>query len=130
MTSVVLDASAVLAVVNAEPGADMVRASLAGAIMSAVNYSEVLKKTIERGGTGEAAASFVRGLSVAIIPFDETLAAVSADLYLQTKEHGLSLADRACLALGVQQNRRVLTSERRMALPALTVKVKLIRNAN
>jgi len=130
VTSVVLDASAVLAVVNAEPGADMVRASLAGAIMSAVNYSEVLKKTIERGGTGEAAASFVRGLSVAIIPFDETLAAVSADLYLQTKEHGLSLADRACLALGVQQNRRVLTSERRMALPALTVKVKLIRNAN
>ena len=130
MTSVVLDASAVLAVLNAESGADIVRASLTGAIMSAVNYSEVLKKTIERGGTGEAAASFVRGLSVAVIPFDEVLAAVSADLYPQTKQHGLSLADRACVALGIQRNCKVLTSERRMALPALPIKVKLIRNAH
>jgi ribonuclease VapC len=130
VTSVVLDASAILAIVNAEPGADLVRASLSGAIMSAVNYSEVLKKTIERGGTGEAAASFVRGLSVAVIPFDEALAAVSADLYPQTKQHGLSLADRACLALGIQRNCKVLTSERRMALPTLSIKVKLIRNAH
>jgi ribonuclease VapC len=130
VTSVVLDASAVLAIVNAEPGADLVRASLSGAIMSAVNYSEVLKKTVERGGTSEAAAAFVRGLSVAVIPFDETLAAVSADLCPQTKQHGLSLADRACLALGIQQNRKVLTSERRMALPTLSIKVKLIRNAH
>jgi len=119
-----------LAVLNAESGADIVRASLTGAIMSAVNYSEVLKKTIERGGTGEAAASFVRGLSVAVIPFDEVLAAVSADLYPQTKQHGLSLADRACVALGIQRNCKVLTSERRMALPALPIKVKLIRNAH
>jgi ribonuclease VapC len=94
VTSAVLDASAILAVLNSEPGAELVRASLAGAVMSAVNYSEVLKKTIERGGTGEAAAAFVRGLSVAVIAFDETLAAVSADLYPQTKQHGLSLADR------------------------------------
>jgi PIN domain nuclease of toxin-antitoxin system len=100
------------------------------AIITAVNYSEVLKKSIERGGTGEAAASFVRGLSIAIIPFDEMLAAVSADLYPQTKEHGLSLADRACLALGIQRNCKVLTSERRMALPSLSIKVKLIRNAH
>jgi ribonuclease VapC len=130
VTSFVLDASAVLAIVNAEPGADLVRASLAGAIMSAVNYSEVLKKTIERGGTGEAGAAFVRGLSIAFIPFDEALAAMSAELYPQTKQHGLSLADRACLALGLQHNRKVLTSERRMALPSLSIKVKLIRNAH
>src|SRR6202140_193595 len=74
VTSVVLDASAVLAIVNAEPGADLVRASLAGAIMSAVNYSEVLKKTVEHGGAVEDAAAFVRGLSIAVIPFDEALA--------------------------------------------------------
>jgi ribonuclease VapC len=129
--SVVLDASAILAIVNAEPGADIVRASLAGAIMSAVNYSEVLKKTIERGGTGEAAASFVRGLSVAVIPFDEALAALSADLYPQTKQHGLSLADRACLALGIQRGATVFTADsnwKRLSLPSL--KVKVIRNAH
>ena len=130
MTSVVLDASAVIALLRSEPGCDIVQGAIADAIITAVNYSEVLKKTIERGGTGEAAASFVRGLSIAIIPFDETLAALSADLYPQTKEHGLSLADRACLALGIQRNCRVLTSERRMALPTLSIKVKLIRNAH
>ena len=98
--------------------------------MSTVNYSEVLKKTIERGGTGDAAASFVRGLSIAIIPFDEALASVGAGLYPQTKEFGLSLADRACLALGIQRNCKVLTSERRLALPSLSIKVNLIGNAN
>jgi len=130
VTSVVLDASAVIALLRSEPGCDIVQGAIADAIITAVNYSEVLKKTIERGGTGEAAASFVSGLSIAIIPFDETLAAMSAGLYLQTKEHGLSLADRACLALGIQRNCKVLTSERRMALPKLSIKVKLIRNAH
>jgi ribonuclease VapC len=130
VTSVVLDASAVIALLRSEPGCEIVRSAVSDAIITAVNYSEVLKKSIERGGTGEAAASFVRGLSIAIIPFDEMLAAVSADLYPQTKEHGLSLADRACLALGIQRNCKVLTSERRMALPSLSIKVKLIRNAH
>jgi PIN domain nuclease of toxin-antitoxin system len=120
----------VIALLRSEPGCDIVQGAIADAIITAVNYSEVLKKTIERGGTGEAAASFVSGLSIAIIPFDETLAAMSAGLYLQTKEHGLSLADRACLALGIQRNCKVLTSERRMALPKLSIKVKLIRNAH
>jgi ribonuclease VapC len=130
VTSVVLDASAVIAVLRSEPGADIVLGALSDAVITTINYSEVLKKTIERGGTGDAAASFVRGLSIAIIPFDEALAAVSADLYPQTKEFGLSLADRACLALGIQRNCKVLTSERRMALPSLSIKVKLIRNAH
>lgn len=130
MTSVVLDASAVIAVLRSEPGADIVSSALSDAVISTVNYSEVLKKTIERGGTGDAAAAFVRGLSIAIIPFDETLAAVSAGLYPQTSEYGLSFADRACLALGIQRNCKVLTSERRMAKPPLSIKVKLIRNAH
>jgi ribonuclease VapC len=119
----VLDASAVIAMLRSEPGADIVWSASSDAVISAVNYSEVLKKTIERGGTGEAAAAFVRGLSIAIIPFDETLAAVSADLYPQTKQHGLSLADRACLALGIQRSCKVLTSERRMGLVVLPIKV-------
>ena len=130
MTSGVLDASAVIALLRSEPGCDVVQGAIADAVISTVNYSEVLKKTIERGGTGDAAAAFVRGLSIAIILFDETLAAMSAELYPQTKEHGLSLADRACLALGIQRNCKVLTSERRMALPSLSIKVKLIRNAH
>jgi ribonuclease VapC len=95
--------------------------------MPAVNYSEILKKTIERGGTGESAASFIRGLSIAGIPFDEALATLSAELYPAGKEHGLSLADRACLALGVHRKCKVLTSEKRMGMVILPSEVKLIR---
>ena len=131
MTNVVLDASAVLAIVNAEPGADLVRASLTGAIMSAVNYSEVLKKTVEHGGTSEAAAAFVRGLSITLVPFDEVLAAVTADLHPQAKQHGLSLADRACLALGIQRQSTVLTADSKWKQLGLSsLKIRLIRNAH
>jgi len=130
VTSVVLDASALLAVLNAEPGADVVRAALANAIISAVNYSEVLKKTIERGGGIREAAAIIRDLSVAVIPFDEEHAAASAELYPQGKPHGMSSADRACLALGVQRKLTVLTAERKMRILALPIKVKLIRNAH
>ena len=69
MTSVVLDASALIALLRSEPGAEVVRKSLAGAVISAVNYSEVLKKTIERGGPVKIAVSRIDALSIAIIPF-------------------------------------------------------------
>ena len=130
MTSIVLDASAVIAVLNSEPGADVVLGAIAGAIISAVNYSEVLKKTIERCQTTGPIAALLHSYSVEIVPFDETLAAASAELFPVTKQHGLSFADRACLALGIQHKRRVFTSERRMGLVSVPIKVKLIRNAH
>jgi ribonuclease VapC len=74
VTSVVLDASALIAVMNSEPGAEVVRAALGKAIISAVNYSEVLKKTIERCQTIGPLVAFLHGFSVEIVPFDESLA--------------------------------------------------------
>jgi PIN domain nuclease of toxin-antitoxin system len=126
----VLDASALLAVLNVEPGAEIVEKALADAVISAVNYSEVLKKTIERCQSTDPVFALMNGWPIPVIPFDEAFAAASASLYPQTKQHGLSFADRACLALGIQRNCKVLTSERRMALPTLSIKVKLIRNAH
>jgi ribonuclease VapC len=128
VTSVVLDASALLAVMNSERGADVVLAALPDAAITAVNYSEVLKKTIERNTPTEPVIAFLKGWPIEIVPFDEELAAASADLYPQTKQHGLSFADRACLALGIHRNCKVLTSERRMGLVVLPIKVKLIRH--
>lgn len=130
MTSVVLDASALIALLRNEPGAEMVSRKLSGAIISAVNYSKILKKTIERGGEAEPVSLFVRGLAVEIVPFDEHLAAGAAELYPQTKVHGMSFADRACLALGVHRKITVLTAERKMALVPLPIKVTVIRNAH
>jgi ribonuclease VapC len=113
-----------------KPGADIVHAALAGALIPAVNYSEVLKKCFERGVPTEPLISLTRAAYLEIVPFDELLAKAGAELYLQTKQHGLSFADRACLALGIQRDRKVLTSERRMGKVILPLKVKLIRNAH
>ena len=100
---------------NSEPGADIVRAALGKAIISAVNYSEVLKKTIERCQTIGPVVAFLHGFSVEIVPFDESLATTGAELYPQTKPHEMSFADRACLALGVRRGFAVLTAERKCA---------------
>lgn len=131
MTSVVLDASALLAVVNAEPGADIVRSALSDAIISAVNYSEVLKKAIEREVALGPFRALVQAASVEIIPFDTLLAEACAALYPQAKAHGLSFADRACIALGIQRGATILTADgkwKRLSLPS--IKLKVIRNAH
>ncbi len=130
MTSVVLDASALLAVMNHEPGADIVRVSIVGSLMSAVNYSEVMKKTIERSIAVSSLHALIETASIEIVTFDRALAEASAELYPETKAHGMSLADRACLALGIQRKLMVLTAERKMRIKTLPITVKLIRNAH
>jgi PIN domain nuclease of toxin-antitoxin system len=75
-------------------------------------------------------ANIIRDLAVAIIPFDEVHAAAAAELYPEVKPHGMSFADRACLSLGILRHVTVVTSERKMGLLNLPIKVKLIRNAH
>ena len=130
MTSAVLDASALLAVLNEELGAEIVLAALSDAVISAVNYSEVLKKAFEKGRDIEPVRALVSGWPIGLIPFDETLASLSAGLYPKTKEHGLSFADRACLALGIQRDATVFTADVKWKKLGLPVKLKLIRNAH
>jgi ribonuclease VapC len=85
------------------------------------------KKTIERGGSLDVAQAFIKNVSLGIIPFDEEQAAASAALYPQAKEFGMSFADRACLALGIHLGAEVLSTEQKMGLLQLPVKVLLIR---
>lgn len=128
MTSaVVLDASALMALLRDEPGADKVAAVLTGSVISTVNYSEILKKTIERGGEAAPVATFVKSLGITVVAFDEAQAVTSAELYPKTKQHGMSFADRACLALGVIRKLPVVTAERGMGKIRLPIKVQVIR---
>jgi ribonuclease VapC len=127
MNSVVLDASALLALLHKERGCDVVARNLPCAALLTVNYTEVLKKTVENGGTLAAAESFIRQLQLEIIPFDERLASDTAALWDKARKSGLSLADRSCLALGRSLNRTVLTADKRWAELDLGVKVKVIR---
>jgi len=127
VTSVVFDASALIAFLRGEPGAEVVRERLVGSIISAMNYSEVLKKTIEVGGSADVVRAHVGSLPIRIDSFSASQAVATASLYPLAKPHGLSFADRACLALGIQENAEVLTTEKNMAKTDMPVRVMLIR---
>jgi ribonuclease VapC len=129
VTRIVLDASALLAVLLQERGADVVEHRVAGAAISTVNYSEVLKKAVEKGGTLEGAASVVRSLQMEIIPFEEWNARDAARLYPTTKDKGLSFADRACLSLAMDLDAPLYTADKRLAGVDVPIDVILIRES-
>lgn len=128
MTSVVLDASAVLAFVNGEPGGERVAPKLLGGLMSAVNYSEVLKKSVERGGSVQVTRLLLQRAQIQVVAFDERQAVEAAALVTATQPHGLSFADRACLALGLLRKAAVYTADQDMATVSLPVEVIMIRS--
>jgi ribonuclease VapC len=127
VSSVVFDASAVLAVLNRERGHDKAAPLLHGAAISAVNYGEVLKKTIEFGGSIPTVQLLLGKQSLRVVPFDVAHAVKAALIWPQSKPFGLSFADRACVALGLLLDLPVVTAEENMSKVDLPVKVKLIR---
>lgn len=109
----VLDASAIIAFLRDEPGAAMVRQALDGhAVVGAVNLAEVLTKMLDKGVSVEMAESAVAVLNVDVISLDAFGARDTARLRTATRHLGLSLGDRACLALAASFNAIVLTADR------------------
>lgn len=108
----VLDASALLALLLGEPGAERVEEFLPGAVISAVNLSEVAAKLIERGAPPEAVRQAIAAVGLEIIAFDEVQAMAAAGLRVRTRALGLSLGDRACIALGEVRSASVVTCDR------------------
>lgn len=127
MNRVVLDASALLAVLFAEEGSRVVAPVLYGATMSAVNYSEVLKKAVEKGGSIQPAKFFVERQGIQIVAFDNVHAETAAAILPQTSPFGLSFADRACVSLGLRLRYQIYTAERRMSDIGLDVPIRFIR---
>lgn len=127
MSSVVLDASAVLAVMHRERGHEKVMPHLEGGLISAVNYAEVLKKVAERGADLLVARLYLQNLTLTIVPFDQAQAVETAKLWPAVQGKGLSLADRACLALGILNNAPIVTGDSGMAAVDVPVKIKLFR---
>lgn len=127
MTLAVLDSSAFIALILNEPGSDVVAANLEGAIMSAVNVSEVGAKMLERGATLDLVQTEIRAAEITVVPFDTAHAIETARLRPATKEHGLSLGDRACLALAIRTNRMALTSDQEWTEVGLDLDIRLFR---
>ncbi len=128
MNRIVLDASAILAVINGEPGADtLTPALLAHASASAVNLAEVQAKLVSRGWTSEQAWEDATSPLREVLSFDEQQARIAGDLVMQTRHIGLSLGDRACLALGTVLNLPVYTAEKAWTKLKIGVPIRLIR---
>ena len=127
MDSVVLDASAVLARTLQEPGADRVDTVIDGAWISAVNVTEVVQRLIEGEMDEMSAVALLDTLPCKIAIFDRADAYHAALLRRETQKRGLSLGDRACLALGKRLGLPVYTADRAWAELDLGVEVVLIR---
>ena len=110
----VFDASAVLAAIFEEPGADrVVELWTEGEnLLSAVNYAEVVSKLAERGMSTAEITVVLEGVPLVVTTFDRRAAYQSGLLRTATKPLGLSLGDRACLALGMMREARVVTADR------------------
>jgi ribonuclease VapC len=124
---VVLDASALLALINAEPGQEIVAAALPTAIFSAVNLAEVVTKLIDLGVPEKEAWAGASDLVPVVVDFGAELSRRTAELRSATRILGLSLGDRACLALAAQLATPVLTADRLWRNVAIGVDIRLIR---
>jgi PIN domain nuclease of toxin-antitoxin system len=124
---VVADASAILALLVGEPFERVEPERITKAWVSAVNLSEVLAKLYEMGLPASDAAAAVARLSLRVLAFDETQAQATAQLKLSTRKAGLSLGDRACLALAKSLGCRAVTADRVWSNTDVGVEVVLIR---
>ena len=130
MADVVLDASAILAALRKEQGADRVRRALAeGAIVSAANHAEVISKLIAYGMPRDLSLPKLAALGFEVVPVPEADATTAGFLFGEEKANRLSLGDRCCLALAIRLSALVLTGDRPWIEAELdsTASIELIR---
>lgn len=123
----VLDASAVLALLHEEAGADVVEDALGDAAISAVNWAEVAGFLSARGLPAAQLRAGVEALGISVVPFDATDADATGELLPSTRAAGLSLADRACLALAGRFEAPAITADRAWLDVDVGIDVRCIR---
>ena len=124
----VLDASALLAFLHNEKGADRVEeAILNKAVIQSVNWAEVIQKVIAKNISIDNLDNELAAVGLSFLSFDRQQASIAGSLQQQTKELGLSLGDRACLALAQQLDLPVLTADKIWQQLDIGVSIQLIR---
>ena len=123
-----LDASALVALLQGEKGHEIVAPMIDSAAISAVNYSEVAAREIRRGAEPAVVVRILQTLRLNVVAWDESLASAAADLSGLGWSHGLSLGDRACLATARKLKVRAVTADRAWGdLPDVGIKIQTIR---
>ncbi|MBP5971974.1 type II toxin-antitoxin system VapC family toxin [Brasilonema sp. CT11] len=125
--TVVLDASAMLAYLQDEPGGEAVEVVLAESVISSVNWAEVVQKSVAAGVVIDGMREDLEALGLICAPFTPEDAEMAGRLWLQTRQVGLSLGDSACLSLGMRLNASVLTSDRIWTTLGLSLDVQVVR---
>ena len=124
--SVVLDASAIIAMLKGERGAAKVAAEIGGARVSSVNYAEVISHFVHAGMPEREVDAMLDPLPLTVVPADKALAQITGRLRAATAEAGLSLGDRFCLALARRDGLPAWTSDQNWKKIADAVEVKVI----
>jgi ribonuclease VapC len=128
VSRIVLDASVMLALLNHEPGAENLTVELlSGAICSTVNLAEVQTKLVGAGSDPDEAWEDALSPIRDVVPFTAEHARLAGGMVTQTRAFGLSLADRACLALGLALKAPVYTADKSWKQLKLGVRIHVIR---
>lgn len=127
MAVFVLDASAIIALIAQEGGADQVEAVLSDACASVINLGEVAQWLLREGGTPEQARAVIDALEIEAVQADWPQTLAAATLREQARAKGLSQADCLCLALAAERGATVLTADRAWAALDIQTEIKLIR---
>ena len=124
---IVLDASAILAVILGEPGGDVAYAAMVDGAVSMVNLCEVYTRLAESGSSMDLIQQEVRRFDLLVLPFGQEQALRAAALRPVTKSFGLSFGDRACIAHALLAALPVLTADRAWTKLDIGVDIQLIR---
>jgi PIN domain nuclease of toxin-antitoxin system len=124
---IVLDSSALLAMLFFEPGCERVAQLVPRSCMSTVNLAEVLGRLARDGRAVDKAIDLIEEMGIAWIDFDREVAIGAAALLLPTAPWGLSLGDRACLALARLRNLPAVTADRAWAKLDLGFPIEVVR---
>jgi len=127
MAEAVLDASALLAVINGEEGGEKIRSLLIDGLVSTVNFAEIAARLSDVGMPADEIAEVIGLLGVRLVPFTEAQALMSGVLRPRTRHLGLSLGDRACLALALDRGVQAITADRAWAGLDVGVRIETIR---
>jgi ribonuclease VapC len=127
MSDWILDASAILALLNREPGSAQVEDLLQGALVITVNLAEVAGKLADLGMPASEIQTAIEALGLDIIDFNAQMAFEAGNLRSVARKAGLSLGDRACLAAGRVLKKSVVTTDSAWAGLKTGVKIKTIR---
>ena len=124
---IILDASVILALLNMEQGHEVVSKHLENAIVSSLNFSEVVTVLARQGFGQEKIIRSLKETFLHIEEFNTEQAVIAALLDEVTKVYGLSLGDRACLALAKYKGLPVLTADKMWKDLNLNIEIQLIR---